>query len=88
MKFFSFLAISLTILASIFLFRMKHEVLMLEHSMDYFSQNIHRLEQEIYTLNSEISYLTNPSRIQDLAQRYLPNGKPLQLDQLLPFPVQ
>lgn len=88
MKIIIFISLMLTVISGALLFSIKHEVLLLENSSKILSAHISSIREEIVVLNSELSFLTNPKRIDMLAQRYLPNASSLKPEQLIPTPVK
>jgi cell division protein FtsL len=53
------------------LFLVKHEVKAMEARLAGINQEIQRNREEIHVLNAEWSYLNDPARLRDLAQRHL-----------------
>ncbi len=84
MRVMLFFSIVIMVAAASFLFIVKHEVVVLEREIAHTSIKIVQTEQETETLNSELSYLTNPQRVYDLVQRHLMKLRPLKKEQLVP----
>lgn len=82
-KFILFLLFSLNIGCAGFLFMTKHRVLILEKSLDSLCMAAAKLTEENQILRSELSYLTKPTRVYNLAKKFLPTYSPLTKGQLL-----
>jgi len=53
------------------LFLVKHEVKDMEGRLAGINQEVQRNREEIHVLNAEWSYLNDPARLRELAQKYL-----------------
>ncbi|MBI1245906.1 MAG: hypothetical protein GC202_12965 [Alphaproteobacteria bacterium] len=53
------------------LYQLKHEVIALENDLNHLNRQIVQEQENIHVLKAEWSYVTQPSRLQTLARRYL-----------------
>lgn len=83
MKIFMFLSIMMTMVSAIFVFRIKHEVVNLENTINAVRHDIRTTQEEINVLSSEIFLLTTPKRIEKLRKIHLKDFQRLQRDQLI-----
>ncbi len=83
LRMFMFSSVALTILAAVFLFRVKHEVLFLEKHIFSLTGNIRNTEEETSVLRNEMFVLTTPKRIDALRQVYLKDHQRLRGDQIV-----
>lgn len=74
-------AVGLAIGAAATLYQVKYEVRLLEREARELHRNVARERQSIQVLEAEWAFLNQPSRIQDLAERYL-DLKPLKPSQI------
>jgi len=65
------LAITLICAFGAGLYRLKHEVMLLEHQVAHVNREILDDQEAIHVLNAEWSYLNDPKRLEALSQQYL-----------------
>ena len=83
MKIFMFFSIILTVMAALFLFRMKNEVLSLEKTIMAVSSDIGTVQEELAVLSNEMFILTTPKRMEGLSQSHLKEYQRLNKNQLI-----
>lgn len=81
------LTFTLATLSGGLLFHIKHEVLNLENTLKDLTHKVVEVKENLTTLKTEWSYLTQPQRIHNLALKYLPKFQSLQKKQLVAAPV-
>ncbi|GHS93102.1 hypothetical protein AGMMS49949_06010 [Alphaproteobacteria bacterium] len=72
-------------LLGVLLFRIKYTVADLETTHKALRHAILNKSEEIHVLNAEWTFLNEPTRLRELAKKYLPHLKPIRGEQILPF---
>lgn len=82
MKAIFFIVITLSTVSGVVLFYTKHEVLALEKSLKTVEAKIDKTNTDISVLNAGWAYLTNPQRILELSNKYLPGYQTVSYKQI------
>ena len=73
------------ILLGICVSRIKYEVVFLRKHLKYLNEEITRISDDIKVYGAEWSYLNDPKRLKQLAEKYLPQLKPMSNKQILSY---
>jgi hypothetical protein len=73
------------VIIGIILFRVKYEVLGLEHAYGQILKSIKETKESIHVLKAEWSHLNDPKRIQNLSIKFLTSIKPVETTQMVSF---
>ncbi len=79
------ISIIVLILMGVGLSRVKYEVVFLKKTLKTLNADIEESMDNIKVLNAEWSFLNSPKRLKKLASKYLPDMKPIGIDQVMVY---
>lgn len=78
-------SVILLVLVGIGVSRMKYEVVFLRRNLKILAEETKQCLDNIKVLEAEWSYLNNPKRLKTLAEKYLPEMKPIGIKQVMSY---